>query len=161
MPYEWTKSRKSEASQKLRIWPHQSMTPRGFAGFILGTALLICLPLLPLLGSVALWGLLPFLVLAIAGMWIALRRSNRDNQILEVLELGPEEAHLTRHNPRGAPQDWHCNRYWTTVELHEHGGPVPNYVTLRGNGREVEIGAFLSEDERKDLYHELRRRFRA
>jgi uncharacterized membrane protein len=32
---------------------------------------------------------------------------------------------------------------------------VPNYVTLSGAGREVEIGAFLSEDERKALYGEL------
>jgi uncharacterized membrane protein len=28
-------------------------------------------------------------------------------------------------------------------------------VTLSGNGREVEIGAFLSEDERKSLFKEL------
>ena len=33
---------------------------------------------------------------------------------------------------------------------------MPFYVTLNGNGREVEIGAFLSEDERKSLYEELR-----
>jgi uncharacterized membrane protein len=35
------------------------------------------------------------------------------------------------------------------------GGPVENYVTMRGNGRTVEIGAFLSPDERLDLYREL------
>ena len=39
--------------------------------------------------------------------------------------------------------------------MHEKGGPVPHYVTLSGKGREVEIGAFLSEDERKALYGEL------
>ena len=43
--------------------------------------------------------------------------------------------------------------------LHETGGPVPNYVTLSGNGREVEIGAFLSEDERVELFSELQARF--
>jgi uncharacterized membrane protein len=32
---------------------------------------------------------------------------------------------------------------------------VPFYVTLTGNGRTVEIGAFLSEEERKDLFNEL------
>jgi uncharacterized membrane protein len=40
--------------------------------------------------------------------------------------------------------------------MHPKGGPVPNYVTLSGNGREVEIGAFLSEEERKALYDDLR-----
>ena len=39
--------------------------------------------------------------------------------------------------------------------MHKTGGPVPNYVTLSGKGREVEIGAFLSEDERVSLFGEL------
>jgi uncharacterized membrane protein len=44
------------------------------------------------------------------------------------------------------------------VALHEEAGPVPNYVTLRGGDREVEIGAFLSADERAALYDELTHR---
>jgi uncharacterized membrane protein len=32
---------------------------------------------------------------------------------------------------------------------------VPDYVTLTGAGREVEIGAFLTEDERRALFSEL------
>ncbi|MFP4044569.1 MAG: DUF2244 domain-containing protein, partial [Rhodosalinus sp.] len=64
-------------------------------------------------------------------------------------------------NPRGPLQEWECNPHWIRVELHARGGPVPNYVTLRGSGREVEIGAFLSEDERKALYGDLRARLNA
>lgn len=37
---------------------------------------------------------------------------------------------------------------------------MPHYVTLSGAGREVEIGAFLSEDERKELYAELSEKVR-
>jgi uncharacterized membrane protein len=39
--------------------------------------------------------------------------------------------------------------------MHPKGGPVEHYVTLKGAGREVEIGAFLSVDERKALFGEL------
>ena len=39
-----------------------------------------------------------------------------------------------------------------TPVLHASGGPVPNYITLRGGDREVELGAFLSEDERIALF---------
>lgn len=139
----------------MHLWPHQSMTPVGFTGFIGVTFLLILVPLFPLLGTFLLWGILPFLMLALGGIWLALTRSQRDARVLEVLTLTGDTAHLIRHNPSGDVQEWDCNRYWAKPELHPKGGPVPNYVTLKGAGREVEIGAFLSEDERKALYGEL------
>lgn len=136
------------------------MTPRGFALFIGITFGLLLLPLMPLLGTFLLWGLLPFLMLALWGIWRALNASRRRAQVLEILTLTDDTARLTRHNPRGDIQEWESNRHWARPALHVRGGPVPNYVTLRGSGREVEIGAFLSEDERKALYGELDALFR-
>jgi len=117
-------------------------------------------PLIAVLGTVALWGLLPFVLIAVGGMWLAIELNYRQRRILEVLTLSDTEAHLVRHNPKGPPQEWSCNRYWTQIELHSKDGPVPNYVTLKGSGREVEIGAFLSEDERLALFDELSTRLR-
>ncbi len=158
MPYSW--SHIDATTRELRLWPHESLPPKGFAGFILATFLLILLPLLPVLGSVLLWGLLPFLMLAIAGLWYALERNHRDAQVLEVLTLTDSHARLIRHNPRSPVQEWQCNRYWATTQMHDSDGPVPHYVTLKGGGREVEIGAFLSEDERIALFDELSRALR-
>ncbi|OBY26060.1 DUF2244 domain-containing protein [Leisingera sp. JC1] len=155
MPYNWTRPQ-AGAERELHLWPHQSLPPKGYVRFIGLTAILICVPLVPLLGSFLLWGLLPFLLLALFGMKWALDRSRRDHQILEVLTLTADEARLDRINPDGARQSWHCNRYWTRVEMHDHDGPVPHYVTLQGGGREVEIGAFLSEEERVALYADLK-----
>lgn len=157
MPYDWTKPPTPDAGE-LHLWPHQSLTPQGYAGFLAVTAVLIALPLLVLLGSVLLWGLLPFLALALFGMKFALDRNRAQSQVLEVLTLGPEEATLIRRDGRGE-QLWSCNRYWAKVTLYRHDGPVPNYVTLKGAGREVEIGAFLSEDERKALFDDLKGAF--
>lgn len=154
MPFRWTDTDEPDR-RELHLWPHQSMTPKGFTGFIGVTFLLLLVPLISLLGTFLLWGLLPFLMLAFGGMWFALHRSQRDAQVLEVLTLTGNSARLMRRNPDGEVQEWDCNRYWAQPEIHENGGPVPNYVTLKGAGREVEIGAFLSEDERKALYGEL------
>jgi uncharacterized membrane protein len=44
------------------------------------------------------------------------------------------------------------------VELHATGGPVPSYLTLRGADRPVELGRFLSEEERVALCRDLRAR---
>lgn len=155
MPYDWTPGT-ADGTAELHLWPHQSLPRRGYVRFIAVTAVLIAVPLLPLLGSVVLWGLLPFLLAAVFGLKWALDRNRRSRQILEVLRLGPDQAELERQAPREAPARWSCNRYWASVQLYPNEGPVPNYVTLRGNGREVEIGAFLSEEERKALYDDLR-----
>lgn len=160
MPYDWTKSDAGAPAQELHLWPHQSLPPRGYACFIGGTFALILLPLIGLLGTVLLWGILPFVMIAIAGIWFALDRNRRNAQILEILTLSEEKAHLLRVNPRGDRQEWECNRYWVRPEMHQSDGPVPHYVTLHGGGREVEIGAFLSEDERVALYDELSRTLR-
>ena len=159
MPYEWT-TPPGAATQRMRLWPHQSLPPRGFAAFVLTTFTLILIPTLPLLGTVLLWGLLPFVLLAVAAIYFALQTNHRNRQIEEVLTLAPETAHLSHTTPRGEVKEWQDNRYWTKVTKYENEGPVPHYVTLSGHGREVEIGAFLSEEERIALFEDLQRSLR-
>ena len=157
MPYEWTGQDASGNTRTLHLWPHQSLPARGYVWFLGTTFALVSIPLLMVVGSAILWGLLPFVLLATGGMWAALDRNRRDARILEVLTLGRNEVRLIRHDPVGAPQEWRCNRYWATPEIHAHGGPVPHYLTLRGGGRTVEVGAFLTEAERLRLYDDLAR----
>ncbi|WP_324753047.1 DUF2244 domain-containing protein [Roseovarius sp. Pro17] len=157
MPYEWSPSATGTDATRLDMWPHRSLPRRGFAGFMLVTCIMISLPLFPLLGTVVLWGLLPFLAGAVVLLWWALERSYAAGRLHEALVIDAEEVALTRTNPRGDVQKWDCNAYWTQAQIYPSGGPVPYYITLRGSGREVELGAFLSEDERKALFDELRR----
>jgi uncharacterized membrane protein len=158
MPYDWKHS--DTDARELHLWPHQSLPPKGLGVVVLTTYLLISIPMIAIMGTKAFWGMLPFALMAVAGIWIGLNRNYHDRRILEVLTLTPNHAHLLRRNPRGDTQEWDCNRYWARPEMHAHGGPVPFYVTLKGAGREVEIGAFLSEEERVALYDDLVREFR-
>ncbi|MFW2542525.1 DUF2244 domain-containing protein [Primorskyibacter sp. 2E107] len=153
MPFTLTDT--SDNIAELRAWPHNSLSPEGFSAMILSFFLFASVPLYGLLGTVLLWGLLPFMLAATAALYYALRRNVRDREILEVLTISREDTRLTRTNPKGDVQEWHCNTYWVEATLHPKDGPVPNYVTLKGGGREVEVGAFLSEDERKALFTEL------
>ncbi len=127
--------------------------------FIGGTAALIAVPLLAVLGSPVLWALLPFLAAALAAIWWALERSYRDAEILEELTLTPDRITLLRRGPRGKRQEWEANPHWVEVRIYPKAGPkagpVPDYLTLRGNGREVELGAFLTEEERRQLREEI------
>lgn len=137
------------------LWPYRSLPRIGFVWFIGGTAALISLPLITLIGSPVLWGMLPFLLLAIAAIWWALQRSYRDGAITEQLLIWPDRTRLTRTGPHGKHAAWQATTYWVTAVLHKTGGPVPHYITLRGGDREVELGAFLTEDERQTLFDEV------
>lgn len=153
MPYEWLP--KSGGEARLHLWPYRSLTPRGFVAFIAITCAMLAIPLVGILGSKALWGLLPFMALAVGGVWLALNRSWQAGDIAEDLSLSPDRAILRHRDSTGREQQWEANPYWVSVHLHPTGGPVPNYLTLRGGDREVEIGRFLSEDERVALAREL------
>ena len=156
MPYEWSPARPASNSHwQLSLWPYRSLLRRDFVLFMGGTAAIISLPLIAVLGTAVLWGLLPFFAVMFWGLWTALNISYRRGEVLEELTVDATTAHLVRHNPRGPTQEWQANRYWVSVHLHRKGGPVENYITLRGGGREVEIGAFLTPDERAVLYGEL------
>lgn len=158
MPYEWQPG--DPAGERLHLWPYRSLGRRGFVGFVGLTAAFIALPLVALIGTAVLWGLLPFLALTVWGLWAALQRSFRDAEIIEDLVIGPDQVRLTRHGPRGQRQDWQANRHWLRIERHATGGPVPQYLTLHGGTRVVEIGAFLTPEERLALERELRARLR-
>lgn len=159
MPYRWTSAPDAKI-QTMTLWPHQSLPARGMAAFVLATFTMIMIPTLTLLGSPILWGLLPFVLMAVWGIYFALQHNHKSRLITEVLTLAPEDTTLVRTNPKGDTQEWECNRYWTQVSKYDNDGPVPHYVTLRGKGREVEIGAFLSEEERIALYDDLLRALR-
>ncbi len=158
MPYEW---QNETDLRHLVLWPHRSLPRRGFALFILITFAMLTLPLYPLLGTVVLWGLLPFLLMALAGVWWGLEKSYRTAKMREDLVIDAQEAHLTRTNPNGEVLEWQCNRYWVRVEMHAKDGPVPHYITLSGSDRVVEIGGFLSEEERIALCPEITAALRA
>ena len=161
MPYEWTPEPPHETPDwSLSLWPYRSLLRKDFALFVGATCLLFLLPLLTVLGSPILWGLLPFFLAAIGGLWYALNVSYRRGEVLEELKVTESRAHLTRHDPKRPRRDWEANRHWVSVHLHPTGGPVKNYITLRGGDREVEIGSFLDEAERLALYDDLKRALR-
>ncbi len=160
MPAEWL-TPEGAPEQRLHLWPHRSLTNRGFVWFMGGTVALIAFPALLFTGHAALWFLILPALGVVALVWWALRRSTRDGEVLEELVLTRNLARLTRTGPHGARAEWQANPHWVRVTDHATGGPVLHYVTLTGGGREVEIGAFLSEDERIALARELRTRLAA
>lgn len=156
MPYRWSaQEHQGNDAFVLNLWTHQSLTGRGLAWFVGPTAALFTLPLFAVIGSAIFWVLLAFFVTAIAAMWWAISVNRAQRQTSEELRLFPERIELDHINPGQQVLEWRDNPYWVQVRFLPEGGPVENYLTLKGIGREVELGAFLSADERETLRHEL------
>lgn len=153
MPYAWSETPKETI---VTLWPHQSMTPGGFTWFIGATAVMLTLPLFAVLGSAVAWVLMVFFLATIAAVWRAITLNQHRRSLREELTLSEARVALDHIPPKGAPLSWEANPHWVTVKL-RNDGPVENYLTLRGGGREVELGAFLTPEERKTLYDELKR----
>jgi uncharacterized membrane protein len=157
LPYEWLETPTQGATAELHAWPHRSLPRRGFVWFIATTATGLAVPLLPVVGSPILWGLLPFVLAALWGLWWALRRSYRDAQVIEVLKIWPDRL-LLEQRRRGHPaRSFETNPYWLRANLSGEG-PVEDYLTLTGGPREVELGAFLTPPERRNLCADVQRR---
>lgn len=153
MPYAWSES---QDANTLTLWPHQSMTAKGFTWFIGTTAAMLSLPLFAVLGSAVAWVLMVFFLGTLAATWKAISANQKARSTQECLRLSKTRVDLEHRPPKGPTLRWDANPHWVTVNLRTDG-PVENYLTLRGGGREVELGAFLTPEERKSLYEELKR----
>lgn len=162
MPYEWQKDTAPDdsgaVSYRLHLWPYQSLPATGFVWFIGVTAGLLSLPMLAVVGTTVLWGVLPFAVLAVWAIWFALKRSHRRGETYEILTFDRRRLHLQRHDPKRPIREWQTNSYWVRIAL--RNGPVEHYLTLTDGKREVELGAFLTPEERVALRDEVEERLR-
>jgi len=144
----------------LTLWPNRSLSRRGFAWVIGIVAAGLAVPLVALAGRPAAWGLLPFLVFALVALYVAIERSYASGRLTETLRLWPDLVTVERREPGGAVRRWHAHPAWVRLRLIEEAGPVEQYLTLAGNGREIELGAFLSPEERVALHRDLEQALR-
>lgn len=161
MPYHWSRSDTQTGPQvDLHLWPYRSLPRRGFVWVIGLTAGALALPMLAVLGNRVLWGLLPFALIVIWALWFAIQRSYDSAATHEHLILTRDRLTVTRHDPGREDRIWQTNPYWARSNLHGNG-PVEHYLTLTDGQRQIELGAFLSPEERQDLRLQLDRELAA
>lgn len=148
-------TRSDEPVWSITLWPYRSLTPEGFRIILGVTAVGLALPILALAGTGAPIALAPYAALALFALWGFIKLSYRSGRVTEVLRLWPDAIAVERREPWGKVKRWNANPYWVDVELTDTKA-VKRYLTLRGNGRTIELGAFLTSKERVELADELR-----
>lgn len=139
------------------LWPHRSLSPEGFRNLMWFSAAAMALPILALIGTPAAPALAPYAGLALFSLWIFFRVNYRRARLTEELRLWPDAIAVERREPKGDVRRWSANPYWVDVKL-EDTRETRRYLTLRGGGRKIELGAFLTPEERVALAEELQRR---
>jgi uncharacterized membrane protein len=148
-PFERT----DEPVYHVTLWPNRSLNAIWFRNtmilVIVGTGIGIT-PLI--IATSNLWMLL-FAIIPVATLYFFFMRNYRDGRLTEELRIYPNVIAVERREPSGKTHRWHANPYWVKVKLQDKH--VENYLTLEGNQRTIELGAFLSPEERLTLKAEI------
>ncbi|MFQ5534713.1 MAG: DUF2244 domain-containing protein [Sphingomonadales bacterium] len=150
-------SRKTDS----RLWfqavlrPQRSLSPTGFLLLmaVLGFAAFSISAVFWTLGA---WPVMGFYGLDVALIFFAFQLNYRSGRIVEAVRLSDHALTVERIGPGGKVLGWSFQPYWVQVVIDEVAGQA-NQLTLRSHGRELVIGAFLTQDERLHLAAALRR----
>jgi len=97
------------------------------------------------------WMVLPFALLEVLGLGAAFIVYERSSRYQEVIDFGKDHL-LVERSIRAKVEKWEFQPYWVRlVEWRDSAGWYPGRLFLRSHGRELEIGACLTEEERREL----------
>jgi uncharacterized membrane protein len=135
------------------LYPHRSLGRRGYAILIAGTAVVVLLYGLVFL-IIGAWPIFGFLGGEWLLFWFLFRKNHRGDDRAERIRLYADHLQFERFDRKGSHTIERLQPYWLRVIL-ERAGEPDNALFLRSHGRSIEIGAFLSPQERRDLAAEL------
>lgn len=137
------------------ISPNASLSRQANIGLFLSLAgiILVVATGFTLMGF---WMILPFAGLELAALAAALTYVDYQNQYREVVRVDDVTVSVAS-GYRRQQQECEFKRGWTSVLLRQDGPHnQPSKLLLRSAGKQVEIGACLESDDRKDLWRELK-----
>jgi uncharacterized membrane protein len=135
------------------LYPNRSLGTTGFA--VLMTAIvLVSIAIGAGFVLVGAWPVTGFLGLDILLLYLAFRWNYRDARRAEFVRLDRDGLSVRRLEPDGRSQSWRFEPYWVCVVL-EQAGRHERRLVLRSHGRQVAIGAFLTQNERIELARAL------
>lgn len=142
----------------LRLWPHRSMPARGLIWVTLVAVFGLSLPLAPLIFTAQFnifWVLCAHACFTLILLISIILLTYRSARVEEIVELWPDLLRIRRRDANGKLQIWEAHPHWVNIRLYDTPR-LKRYLVLSASGRAVELGAFLTPDERKDLAQTLR-----
>ncbi len=135
------------------LYPNRSLGRTGFA-VLMGAIVLVSATIGAGFMMVGAWPVTGFFGLDVVLIFVAFRWQDREARRAEFVRLDQGGLTVRRLEPDGSSQSWQFEPYWLRVSI-ELAGRHHCRLMLRSHGRQLEIGAFLTPDERAGLAHAL------
>ena len=136
---------------RMRLSPNRSLDSYGTKIVFLVIACGFLLPIIPFIGSPIGTTLTIFSGLTFYLFLIMLQRNFQEGNTFEEISISKRKITVVHQEKNKEKIIWEGNHYWTRVTLDINNPKLKNYLTLVGKGRHIELGAFLSPDERIEL----------
>jgi uncharacterized membrane protein len=106
--------------------------------------------------AIGLWMILPFAGIEVLALLIVMYRVSKKCYRKEVISLNTET--ITVEQGQDKPHThWHSELFWTRLIVQSSGHPWhSDKLYLRGRYDQIEIGAFLNDEDKRALVKELR-----
>ena len=136
---------------RIRLVPNRSLDSYGTKVVFCVIACGFLLPIIPFIGSPIGTTLTIFSGLTFYLFLTLLQKSFQQGHIFEEISISKNKIVVVHQEKNKEKKTWEGNPYWTSVHVDFHNQKLKNYLTLAGKGRHIELGAFLSPDERIEL----------
>ena len=136
------------------LYPHRSLGRQGYAILIAGTAVIFFLYGMVFL-TIGAWPIFGFLGGEWLLFWFLFRKHHRGDDRAERIRLYADHLLFERFDRHGRHTAERLQPYWLNIIL-ERAAEPDNALYLRSHGRSIEVGAFLSPQERRGLADQLR-----
>ncbi len=137
------------------VYPHRSLGPTGFLALM--AVLSACSFTIGLVFYLSgAWPVVGFLGLDVLIVYVAFRLNYRAARAYETVRLTPEALEIAKVDAHGRRRSATLQPYWLAVDM-DDPPRRDSRLTLRTHGRRLEIGGFLTPDEKLDLARALRR----
>jgi uncharacterized membrane protein len=139
---------------RIVLVPNCSLTPRSALFFFLGL-FGVSLTFALFFVFKGLWPVLPFWGLEMLALGVALHLSLKRRHYRQELLLTDAEIRIITLSPAGETKQ-EFSRHWAKVRLRSPRTNLhPSRLTIESHGRALEIGSFLTEEERRSLARRL------
>ncbi len=139
---------------QVALYPNRSLDGTGFV-VLMGAIILVSVLVGGAFALAGAWPVSGFLGLDVLLVYLAFRWHFRDSSRADFIRVDKDGLNVRRVLPNGDAREWRFETAWVQVVLERRR------LLLRSHGKELAIGAYLTQQERTSLAEALKEAIRA